>query len=97
MLKTMRSWRAHLLFALVFLAGQSFAVAHATQHELSPGHQDNCQTCAVAHAGAGTPAAVHFVVAVAPRTEALTLGTAGQLSGCPLSRPRSRAPPSILA
>jgi hypothetical protein len=48
-----------LLLALAFVLGQSFALAHATQHELD-GHAKTavCETCAVSHSGSGPHSAV---------------------------------------
>ena len=90
-------WRIHLLFVLAVLAGQCMAVVHATQHELASGHADTCQTCSLAHAGAGAPTLAVAVILAAPAAEPPAVLAPGEFAGCPLSRPRSRAPPSILA
>jgi hypothetical protein len=91
------SWRIHLLFVLAVLAGQCMAVVHATQHELASGHADTCQTCSIAHAGAGTPVLAATIILDAPAAEPPAVLAPGEFAGCPLSRPRSRAPPFIFA
>ena len=92
-----RNWRVHFLFVLAILAGQCMAVVHATEHELASGHADTCQTCSIAHAGAGTPAPAAAIILAVHAVAPPAVLAPGEFAGCPLSRPRSRAPPSILA
>jgi hypothetical protein len=85
-----------LLLALGFVLGQSFALAHATQHELAPDDHSYCQTCAVAHAAGGIPAAAPVAVFFTPRAEEPAAPKPRAVISRPVSRPNSRGPPAFL-
>jgi hypothetical protein len=87
-----------LLLAFVFAVGQSFALAHATQHEFdSAGKTLSCEICAVAHSGGGLPSSAPVLPAL--QTAALPPATPRPASPTDLHRPRpqSRGPPSRLS
>lgn len=89
---------ALLLIALLgFVIGQWFAVIHATQHELSAGHTDSCQICAVAHAAGGTPAVSLVPAATARHSKELPAPVIERAALQPIARPRCRAPPFLFA
>jgi hypothetical protein len=93
-----RSFYLRLLLALAFVLGQSFALAHATQHELdSAGKTLSCEICAVAHAGGGLPGSAPLLPTLVPCSPAPDTRLPAAPSGCYVIRPLSRGPPSDLS
>ncbi len=91
-----RAW-IHACFALAFLAGQSYAFAHAIQHELNPDAKPAaCAICVIGHGAAPLP---HIALPrpeiepAASPTVALPETVAVTPIGLP---PPSTGPPSIL-
>ncbi len=58
---------SRFLIALGFLAVQTVAVVHATDHELKPETSASCEVCNLAHAAGGTPSVVDASAIVVPR------------------------------
>jgi len=86
----------HFAAILGFVVGQWFAVVHATQHELSSNEHSYCQTCAIAHAAGGTPAAVPPSAVFIPRGEEPPAPYVPEIVIRPVLRPHSRGPPTFL-
>jgi hypothetical protein len=87
-----------LLLAFVFVLGQSFALAHATQHEFdSAGKTLSCEICAVAHSGGGLPSSAPLL----PALQAAYLPPVSPRPAVPTDldrpRPQSRGPPSRMS
>jgi hypothetical protein len=87
---------ARLALWLAFFAGQCFAVAHATQHELSadPGWVD-CQICAVASGSGPAPAEISLFIASPAPADAPSFVSAPAPSVRAVYLPPSRAPPRL--
>ena len=82
-----------LLLALAFVAGQFCALAHATQHELTPDKAQNCETCALAHGGMAPPMVLPLHCSPVPVSLTPDATRPDTPALRPTSRPRSRAPP----
>jgi rubredoxin len=91
-----RRFYLHLLCALTIFAVQSFAVVHATRHELSADSTAHCDLCAVAHAAPMPPSPL----AIPPHTRfdsiPVELIAPGTTDRRPFARPNTRAPPHPL-
>jgi len=88
---------SHLLCALALLIAQSFAVLHATQHELTGGGSEiGCDACALAHASAPPATAAMLPATVYLRVAEAALSPTRSPVLRPTARPRSRAPPAFL-
>ena len=88
----------HVLLVLGFVLAQSFAVVHATRHELAAtGDRTPCETCAIAHAAGGLPFAVPSAPAFLIADEAPRAAAIEAVVLRSRERPRSRAPPVSLA
>lgn len=84
-----------LLLALAFALGQSFALAHATLHELdTAGKAFSCEICAVAHSGGGLPGSAPTPPALSPVFPAPEARQPAAPAERFLYRPPSRGPPS---
>lgn len=86
-----------LLFCLGLLLGQAAALAHATQHELSPDGAAACQLCAVAHGAGGTPAPVYVAGDAPGPSAALPASPRAAFAQQARSRPHATGPPLLLA
>jgi hypothetical protein len=90
-----RLFRLRLLLALVFVLAQSFALAHATRHELAqPGKTLGCEVCAVAHASGGLPGSAPHVPLLQPAPLAPNVRPPAAPADLQRPAPRSRAPPA---
>jgi hypothetical protein len=87
----------HLLLVLGFFLGQTAALLHVTQHELSPDDSTACQICVLAHAGGAAPAAVDIAALVVPQPGEQPAYTVTPVFSRSVSRPNSRGPPLIPA
>lgn len=94
-MKTLRH-RCLLTLALFgLLVGQWFAVVHATQHELSNDDTRYCQTCAIAHASGGVPAAPQTPLLAVLHDLPPPARPRPLLATRAYTRPPSRAPPRV--
>ncbi len=92
-----RLFYLRLLLALGFVLGQSFALVHATQHELdSAGKTLSCEICAVAHAGGGLPGSAPPLPAIVGAFPAPDVRLPAAPAERSFYRPLSRGPPSNL-
>lgn len=93
-----RLFYLRLLLALAFVLGQSFALAHATQHELdTAGKVLSCEICAVAHSGGGLPASAPVPLPVVLPFPAPDSRRPAEPANRYVFRPLSRGPPSDLS
>lgn len=92
-----RRYSLHLLCALAIFAVQSFALVHATQHELSAESTAHCDTCAVAHAASLPPTTLLVPPQVRFDSIPVVWAPIDLTDRRPFARPNSRAPPHFLA
>jgi hypothetical protein len=89
---------ARLALWLAFFVGQTFAIVHATQHELSDDiGAVSCDICAVASSGGPAPATISGFVATAPPVDAPSFVEVQAKVVRPVFLPPSRAPPRLPA
>ena len=85
------------LFALGLLTVQTFALVHATGHELKAEGNATCEVCDLAHLAGGTPAVLDVSKNPLPRSEEPAPPAVAAVVVRSIARPRSRAPPFTLA
>lgn len=86
-----------LLVALAFFVGQTLAVAHATQHELSlDGKPTACEVCVLGHGHGALQAPMLASLAVLPPDHLPVARPVPAASAASSMRPPGRGPPSFL-
>lgn len=85
------------LFALGLFTVQTLALVHATSHELKAEGTSTCEVCDLAHLAGGTPAVLVLSKGPLLRGEEPAMPAVAAVVVRSIARPRSRAPPYILA
>ena len=86
----------HFLLALGLLLAQTFAIVHATEHELKPDNASACEICAYAHAG-GMAAATATVPQLHLPDPTPVAALVEQKRRGAVVQPKNRGPPALLA
>jgi hypothetical protein len=86
---------SRVLLLLAFLAGQVFAFAHATRHDLFQHAQQHCETCTLAHASPVPPAPLRLAAQALPQQAPLPALHLVIADRRPFERPNTRGPPSL--